>query len=179
MTDTRNSGRTKTIGIATIVLGLLAVLTPFMAGEAMLVIIGVLITAAGVLRLIWTFAAPTPGKGFSKVLLGVLTIVAGLMIMANPVLASGTLSILLATYLLMDGIVEFIVAMTLEGIPGRGWLMTGGLVSVSLGCLMFFQYPLSGVYAIGVLLGVKLIMVGSAALALGTTLHKYMKETAS
>lgn len=173
------SDRTKAIGIATIVLGVLAVLTPFLAGETMLVMIGLFITAAGVLRLIWTFAAPTPGKGFSKVLLGVLTVIAGLAIMADPIMASGILSILLATYLVMDGILEVIVAMTLEGAPGRAWLMTGGLVSAGLGCLMFFQYPLSGVYAIGVLLGAKLIMVGCAALALGTTLHGYMNETST
>jgi uncharacterized membrane protein HdeD (DUF308 family) len=176
MIEESTSDRTKAIGIATIILGVLAVLTPFVAGETMLVIIGILMTVAGVLRVIWTFASPTPGKGFSKVLLGVLTVIAGLTIMADPMLASGTLSILLAAYLLMDGIVEVIVAMTLEGTPGRGWLLTGGLVSVCLGCLMFFQYPFSGVHAIGVLLGTKLVMVGSAALTLGTTLHEYMKE---
>ena len=179
MIEESTSDRTKAIGIATIILGVLAVLTPFVAGETMLVIIGLFITAAGVLRVVWTFAAPTPGKGFAKVLLGVLTVIAGLAIMADPMLASGALSILLAAYLLMDGIVEVIVAMTLEDAPGRGWLLTGGLVSACLGCLMFFQYPLSGVYAIGLLLGAKLIMVGSAALALGTTLHRYMNETGS
>lgn len=170
--------RTKILGIATIVLGVMALLTPLVAGETMLVVIGVLIAAAGVLRVIWAFASPTPGKGFSKVLLGVLTVIAGVAILANPMLASGVLSILLAAYLLMDGIVEVIVAMTLDGLPGKGWLLAGGLVSVLLGCLMFFQFPLSGVHAIGVLLGIKLIMVGSAALALGTTLHSFMKETA-
>jgi len=178
MTETPAKDRTKLLGIITIVLGVLALLTPFVAGETMLVVIGVLITAAGVLRVIWAFAAPTPGKGFSKVLLGVLTVIAGLAILANPMMASGILSILLAAYLLMDGIVEIIVAMTLDGVPGKGWLLTGGLVSVLLGCLMFFQFPLSGVHAIGVLLGLKLMMVGSAALALGTTLHSFMKKTA-
>ena len=178
MVETKSSNRTRMLGIATVVLGVLAITTPFVAGEAMLKVIGVLVTAAGVLRLIWAFAAPTPGKGFSKVVLGVLTAVAGLAILADPLLASGTLSILLAAYLLMDGIVEVIVAMTLEDKPGKGWLLIGGLVSVGLGCLMFFQYPLSGVHAIGVLLGIKLIMVGSAALALGTTLHDFMRESA-
>jgi uncharacterized membrane protein HdeD (DUF308 family) len=178
MTEKQASGRTKILAITTIVLGVMAVLTPYVAGEAMLTVIGVLITAAGFLRVIWTFASPTPGKGFSKVLLGVLTVLAGLAILANPMMASATLSILLAGYLLIDGIFEAIVAMTLESSPGKSWLAIGGLVSEALGCLMFFQYPFSGVHAIGVLLGIKLIVVGSAALALGTTLHGFMKETA-
>ena len=177
MVETKSSNRNKVLAITTVVIGILAVSTPFVAGEIMLKVIGVLVTAAGALRMVWALAAHTPGKGFSKLVLGVLTVVAGLAILADPLRASGTLSILLAAYLLMDGIVEVIVSMTLEGKPGKGWLAAGGLVSVGLGCLMFFQYPLSGVHAIGVFLGIKLIIVGSAALALGTTLHDFMRES--
>ena len=53
MVETKSSNRTRMLGIATVVLGVLAITTPFVAGEAMLKVIGVLVTAAGVLRLIW------------------------------------------------------------------------------------------------------------------------------
>ena len=105
-----------------------------------------------------------------------LTIIAGAAILADPLMASGVLSILLATYLVFDGIVEVIVALALEGQPGRGWLFTSGFLSMGLGGLMFIQTPFSGVYAIGVLVGIKLIIVGIASSSLGTTPLSYMKH---
>lgn len=177
MSESSNKRRINILGLTTIVLGVLAVGTPYVAGESMLMVIGALIALAGVIRMIWAFKSPTAGKGVQKVLLGVLTFVAGGAILANPLMASGVLSILLATYLVFDGIVEVIVALTLEGHPGRGWLFTSGFLSIGLGGLMFMQTPFSGVYAIGVLLGLKLVVVGLASLSLGTTPLAYMKHT--
>ena len=177
MSESAIKRRTKILSIATIILGVLAMGTPYAAGESMLMVIGILIAIAGVVRMIWALKSPTPGKGFSKVLLGVLTIFAGGAIMAHPLMASGILSILLAGYLVFDGIVEVIVALTLEGQPGRGWLFISGFLSLGLGGLMFMQTPFSGVYAIGVLLGIKLIVVGIASLSLGTTPLSYMQHT--
>ena len=176
MSESAVKRRTKILSLATIILGVLALGAPFVAGESMLMVIGVLIALAGVIRMIWAFKSSTPGKGISKVLLGVLTIIAGAAILADPLMASGVLSILLATYLVFDGIVEVIVALTLEGQPGRGWLFTSGFLSMGLGGLMFMQTPFSGVYAIGVLVGIKLIIVGIASSSLGTTPLSYMKH---
>ncbi len=55
--------------------------------------------------------------------------------------------------------------------------MSGGLLSMLLCSLMLFHTPFSGVIAIGVLLGVKLIFVGAVALTLGTTLHRVTQES--
>lgn len=177
MSESAGKNKIKISSLAIIILGVLAVGTPFVAGESMLLVIGVLIAIAGVVRLFWALKSATPGKGISKILLGVLTIIAGGAIMAQPLMASGMLSILLAGYLVFDGIIEVIVALTLEGQPGRGWLFTSGFLSMGLGGLMFMQTPFSGVYAIGVLLGIKLIVVGIASWSLGTTPLDYMKHT--
>jgi len=176
MNETMNSRQPKVLGIAMIVLGIVALVTPLVAGQSMLMLIGMLIVVAGILRMVWAFRAETPGQGIFKFLLGVLTAIAGGLIMAHPMMASGLLSILLAAYLLMDGLVEVIVAFALGGHPGKGWLMATGLISIVLGCLMFFQAPLSGVIAIGVFLGIKLVFVGLATLNLGATPHSLMKS---
>lgn len=167
----------KLVGIVTLVLGVLAVALPFVAGESVLLLLGLVVAAAGFLRMFWAFRAEALGKGIWKFLLGALTALAGLAIVSHPLMASGILTLVLAGYLFMDGLVEFVVSLTLDGMDGKGWLMIGGLLSMLLGCLMFFQAPFSGVIAIGVLLGVKLIFVGLVALTLGTTLHRVIKDS--
>ncbi len=173
------SASAKVIGIVTIILGIAALAAPFVVGESMLLFVGLVVTVAGVLRMIWVFRADSFGSGAWKFLVGVLTLLAGVFIVGHPLLASGVLTIVLASYLFMDGLVEIIVAITLEGSKGKGWLFAGGVLSVLLACLLFFQAPFSGVIAIGVLMGVKLIFIGLIALLLGTTLHNLMKVQGS
>jgi len=173
MSETGGSSKAKLIGTVTIILGILALSTPLVAGQATLMLIGILIAAAGILRMIWAFKA---GSGVWKFLLGMLTLLAGGLVLAHPLMASGVLTIVLAMYLFADGLIEVIVAFTLDAAPGKSWLLIGGLLSVVLGSLLLFQAPLSGVVAIGVFLGIKLIFVGMTTLALGTTLHSVMKS---
>jgi uncharacterized membrane protein HdeD (DUF308 family) len=175
MNETSVSSSAKVIGIVTIILGIIALATPLVVGESVLLIIGFAITLAGVLRMVWAFQAQTLGSGIWKFLLGVLTLVAGLFVIAHPMMASGVLTIILAIYLFMDGLVEILVAFAMTKVEGKGWLLLGGFLSIALACLLFFQAPLSGAVAIGVLLGIKLIFAGITALALGTTLHSMVK----
>jgi uncharacterized membrane protein HdeD (DUF308 family) len=88
--------------------------------------------------MIWVFRTDSFGRGAWKFLVGVLTLLAGVFIVGHPLLASGVLTIVLASYLFMDGLVEIIVALTLEGSKGKGWLLAGGVLSVLLACLLFF-----------------------------------------
>ena len=169
------SSSAKVIGIVTIILGIAALAAPLVVGESMLLFVGLVVTVAGVLRIIWVFRTDSFGRGAWKFLVGVLTLLAGVFILGHPLLASGTLTLILAGYLFLDGLVEFIVALTLEGSKGKGWLLAGGVLSVLLAWLLFFQVPFSGVIAIGILMGVKLIFIGLMALLLGTTLHNLMR----
>ena len=168
-------GSAKFAGVALILFGILALASPLVAGESVLMVIGVLVLVGGIIRLIRNMRL---GGGFWKLMLGLITIAAGGLILAHPMLASGILSILLAMYLCTDGLIEVIVAFTMKDTEGKGWLFATGILSVVLGSLLLFQAPLSGVLAIGVFLGIKLIFVGMATLALGATPHSVMKSDA-
>ena len=176
MKSSIDSSSAKVIGVATILLGIAALAAPLVVGESMLLFVGFAIALAGVLRLIWAFRVQSLGSGIYKFLLGVLTLLAGVFVLGHPLMASGVLSIILAIYLFMDGLVEVLVAFTMQGAEGKGWLLTGGILSILLGCLLFFQAPLSGVMAIGVLLGIKLIFIGVTALTLGPTLPPMVRS---
>ncbi|SDK29412.1 HdeD family acid-resistance protein [Microbulbifer yueqingensis] len=161
MVDTGGAGKSMTaLGVLTIILGILAILAPSFTGLSIAMLIGVLVLVGGIFRLIWSFRAGSLGKGLLNLALGVLTIVAGVILLANPILLSGLLTILLVIYFIADGIAELAVGVSARGAGSRGWLILGGIVSILLGVLLWAQFPFSGVWALGILFGIKLFFIG-------------------
>lgn len=67
---------------------------------------------------------------------------------------------MLAAYFIPDDIFGITAGLRLRPEEGWGWLMAGGIVSILLGFMIWAQFPLSGVWAMGILLGIKLIFIG-------------------
>jgi uncharacterized membrane protein HdeD (DUF308 family) len=148
--------RMTTFGVIAIILGFLCMAAPMIAGLSIALLLGVLVLVAGTARLVWAFQAGTLGEGILKFLLAGLTLVCGLLLVANPLFASGLLTILLSLYFIVDGVSEIAVGMGSR----RGWFIFGGIVSILLGVLLWAQFPLSGAWALGILLGIKLLFIG-------------------
>ena len=162
------SRRGMVFGIALVILGFLAILAPMFAGSMVSMLIGVLMIAAGIARLIWAFSAGSFGKGILTFLLGGLLILTGGVMLLRPGIGMASLAMLLAIFFLADGIFEIIAAFKIKPEKGWGWLLFGGIVSIILAGLIFWQWPFSGLWAIGVLVGVKLLFAGFAMIALGS-----------
>ena len=160
----------KWMGILTIIFGILAMMMPFVTGQSVLMLIGILVMAGGILRLIWAFKAGSLGKGILVFAIGVLTLLAGFWIITEPFIAAGALTIVLAVYFFADGLLEIIAAFSVA--EGKGWLIFDGVVTVILGVLLFMGFPLSGPLAVGVLLGIKLLLAGITMLTLGSAVKR-------
>ena len=152
-------------GIFLLISGFLALLSPLAAGLSIAVIIGVLLLANGLAQLLLVFKAASFGEGIVLALLGVLAIAAGAYMISQPGAALGVLTLFLAGYFVATGIVEIFGAFAARPAQGWGWLLAGAIVSLLLGLMIWRQYPLSGVWAVGVLVGVRLMMTGSTLMA--------------
>ena len=78
------------------------------------------------------------------------------------------LSIILAVYLAIDGVVEIAAALKIRPASGWGCLLAGGIFSLLLGGMIWRQFPLAGAWAIGLLLGIKLVLVGMIMIGVGS-----------
>ncbi len=167
--------RMTVFGVIAIILGILAMLTPAAAGTSVLLVVGVLVLVAGIVRIIWAFGSGSVGKGLLMFALGVLTLLCGIAILANPLFASGLLTIVLAIYFVLDGIAEIVAGIKRR--PGLGWIwmIVAGIVSILLGVLIWRQFPLSGIWAIGILLGIKLFFVGLIMITAGSVMRSVSK----
>lgn len=176
MTNDKKLSRDKQMGIATIVLGVIALASPLAAGDHMLMLLAILVTAAGLARMVWAFRSPSFDKGIWSFLLGVLTLIAGLAIFAKPAMAAEMLAITLMIYLATDGFIEFVWGLTLQGKPGKTWLMMSGIMSILLAFFLFAQMPIPATLVIGVIMGIKLVFIGITMLKFNTTFKAAAKS---
>ena len=160
----------KWMGILTIIFGILAMMMPYVTGQSVLMLIGILVIAGGLLRLFWAFKAGSLGKGILVFLIGVLTLLAGVWIITEPLIAAGALTIVLSIYFFADGVLEIIAAFSVE--EGKGWLLFDGVVTMVLGSLLFVGFPFAGPLAVGVMLGIKLVLAGVMMLTLGSAVKR-------
>ncbi len=162
----RSSRMMTVIGTLTVLLGVLCLAVPFVAGMAVVRVVGFLLIMGGVMRSILAFKAGSFGKGLLALLIGVVTLIAGVLIFAQPLRGLTTLALILAAYFVVDGFSEIAVAFRAKPNPGWTWLLLGGAVSLVLGVMIWRQWPVSGTWAIGTLVGIKLIFAGWAEIAM-------------
>ena len=178
ITDSLKSNATMLLilGIVTSILGVFALFSPMLSGSVVATLIAVVLIAAGIARLIFSFQAGSFGKGILAFALGALTIIAGIWMMTRPLLTLLSLTLLLMIYFLVDGIMEIFAAFKAKPLEGWGWMLFGGIVSVILGIIVWRNLPEASLWLIGVLVGIKLIFAGAAMTAFGMTGRRAMKK---
>ena len=166
----RQASRTSFVfGAMISMLGIIAVMTPLFTGITFSVFLGFLLLTGGILETIFAFQAPSFGKGVLVFLFGGLTIVAGFFLIAAPDRGLGALTWVLAAYFVAAGIVDIVLAFKIRPEEGWGWTLSSGIVTIALGAFIVWQWPVSGLWAVGVYVGIRLLMHGWALMALGIT----------
>lgn len=154
-------------GFAVMLLGMLAVMTPFVSGVAVNTVIAILIAAAGFTITMYAFKAGTFGKGLLQLLFGGITLLAGAVMLVRPMLGLFTMTAILIAWFLVDGVFAVVAGLRGKGQPGWGWMIISGAASIILGVLLWKQWPASGAVAVGLLVGIRLIFAGWSIAMLG------------
>ena len=155
------------MAIVFILLGMMAIIEPGVAGLAIAILVGWLLIFGGVAHLVAAFTGGGAGRVIWQVLIGIVYALGGVYFLTHPLLALGTLTLLLAAIILMEGIFEVIAYFRMRGEGGSGWLLVNALITLLLGGLIWFHWPSSSVWAIGILVGVNLLMTGMSRLMFG------------
>ena len=172
----KNAGLTIAMGVILLLMGFLAMGSPLVAGLSVAMMVGIVLIIGGIGQLV--FAIKT-GKGLLTIILGVLTVLLGGYMLSNPGAALASLTIFLAIYLIVSGLLEAVMAFQVRPVKGWGWALFSGIISVVLGAMIWNQFPLSGAWAIGILLGVRLFFSGWTLLMFGIAARGATSELAS
>ncbi len=164
----KNAGLLIFLGVLTVIFGVLAIAAPLITGITVAVFVGFLLLFTGIMRIVYAFKSGQWGSGIWGTIIGLLGAVAGLLLIFRPMVGLLTLTLLLAIYFFVDGISEIIAAFKIKPDPGWGWVLFNGVIALLLGIMIWRQWPVSGAWAIGVLVGVHILMTGWTMIILGT-----------
>lgn len=148
------------LGIILIVLGTAALGHAAMAVTLLSVIfLGCLMMVGGVLTAGHAFLRKKWSGFFVDLFLGMLYTIAGLLMVTNPVGGAGAVTLVIALFLLVGGLSRIFVALTVR-LHHRFWILFNGVVTLLLGILIWAEWPLSARVAIGIFVGVEMILYG-------------------
>lgn len=159
-------------GVLLIILGMLALASPFLAAVAVSVVIAWLIVMAGVVHLILAFHAHRAGSLIWKLLVGLAYLFFGAYLLLHPVLGVASLTLVLASLFLIEGILNIVLYLQMRSVRGSSWVLLDGIITLLLGLLIYLQWPSSSVWAIGTLVGVSMIISGITRVMLSFAVRK-------
>jgi uncharacterized membrane protein HdeD (DUF308 family) len=138
---------------------------------ATMVFVGWLLIIGGVLEALHAFTCKAWSGFFIDLLTGILYIVVGFMIVANPGATAVTLTLLIAMFLIFGGIFRIVTAIILR-YQHWAWLLLHGVINLLLGIAIWRQWPLSGLWVIGLFVGIDMLFNGWSLVMLGLTARK-------
>jgi uncharacterized membrane protein HdeD (DUF308 family) len=147
------------LGILSIILGVVALGAVTFTTFAFMFFLGFLLMANGVVQAIQAFKAHAGKEFFLHLLAGVLYAVVGLLIVAHPAAGAASLTLLLASFFMVGGVFRMIGAIALR-FPNWGWVVLNGIVTFLMGVAVWAEWPVSGLWVIGLFIGVEMIING-------------------
>jgi len=160
------------IGVLFVILGILAIAEPAVAGLAVAIFVGWFLIFGGIAHAIAVFSGGGAGRAVWQAIVAVFYFLGGMYFLTHPLMALGTLTLFLAVILVVEAIVEFAAYFATRGIPGSGWRLVNAMVTLLLGGMIWRNWPSSSIWAIGTIVGVNLLMTGFSRMMLGTAARR-------
>jgi uncharacterized membrane protein HdeD (DUF308 family) len=162
-----------------IVFGVVAVGSPFLAAVAVNAVVAWLIVLAGVVHLMLAFGAHGAGSMIWKLLVGVAYLCFGAYLIMHPVLGVASLTLVLASLFLIEGILDIVLFFKMRPMQGATWVLLDGIITLLLGLMIYAQWPSSSAWAIGTLVGISMIFSGVARVMMSWAVRQAMDKTSS
>ncbi len=154
------------IAVFMIVLGIIAIAFPLFATIASTLVFGWVFIVAGIAQIIYAFQSKGIGKFVWKLILGALYLLAGIIVMVNPLEGVLAFTLVLGITIFVQGMIQVILAFQMRRISSNwGWILASGIVGIICGIFVWSSFPFSAAWLIGTLIGVNLLFDGIWMLA--------------
>jgi uncharacterized membrane protein HdeD (DUF308 family) len=147
-------------GLFFIIMGTTAIIIPNVFTLGITVFVGWLLLVCGLLQTFRAISIRTmPGFGL-WLFSGILQIIIGYFLVADPLEGILTITLLLSVFFTMDGVAKISLAFILRPLAHWGWMIFSGLTSLFLAILIWAGWPETALWVPGLLLGINLIFGG-------------------
>jgi uncharacterized membrane protein HdeD (DUF308 family) len=157
----RGTGWAMVWAVLLAIAGLIALLVPLEVGISIAIVLSCLIIVAGVLHLIFAVVAGSFGGYLWRTLIGILYMAGGIYLFMHPVLSLVSFTIVLGVVFLVEGLLQIVAFFAIRSLPGSGWMLFDGIITVLLAALILFHWPSSAAWALSTIVGINLLMSGT------------------
>lgn len=164
----KNWGWFFALGVLLVLLGFAVMGSSFYATIFSVFILGIFLLSAGVVQVIQAFLARQWSGFFLSLMLGILYILLGFFCASRPGEAAISLTLWIAAFLIVAGVFRMISSLALHS-ENWGWLFFNGIVTFVLGMMIYAEWPFSGLWIIGLFVGVDMILSGISWITLALT----------
>ncbi len=155
-------------GVLLVILGLAAMILPPLASLAVTILLGWMFLISGIAGLALTFwARRMPGFWWS-LFSAALAVGAGIILLAQPVQGTLTLTIVVGIYFLAEGVATILYALEhrKELSERWAWLLTAGVMDILVAGIIIAGLPGSALWALGVLVGINMLFGGATLIGM-------------
>lgn len=156
----RNTNGSLITGILLIVLGIAAIILPNVSTIFAETWFALILISAGIAKLVYAFQTREQGGFAWKLTLSILYIATGIMLFVYPLTGILTLTLLLGSFLLTEGVFELILAFRLRPQENWTWVLGDGIITLLLGGMIWFQWPFDAPWLLGTLVGFSVLFTG-------------------
>ena len=156
-------------GVILVLLGVGSMISPAIAGNAVVYLIGGLLLLTGLVQFLVGWQTESWQEKLPNLIHGFIATLGGLALMAHPFYGLAALSLVLAIFFAVGGTWKIFSSFSYRPVPGWIALLMSGALDLILGILIWQQWPVSGLWAVGILIGVNLLSTGIAFVALAMT----------
>jgi len=147
------------LGILLILLGTGIIGSSYYATIFSMIVLGIFLLSAGVIQIIQSVLARKWTGLFLSLFLGLFYIIVGFICIAKPTTAAISVTLWIAAFLFIIGIFKILTSLILRFQQWK-WVFFNGVVTFLLGVMIYGDWPLSGLWVIGLFIGVDLILAG-------------------
>ncbi len=148
------------LGIILILLGAFAIGVPFITTLALAYALGVILIIGGFAHAVHMIKTVREGGFILKLITTLIYLAAGIFLLAYPLAGAVVLTLVLAIFWTVSGIVKIVNALQLRHLPHWGWMLFSGIVTLILGIIIWSMWPLASLWVLGLFVGIDLIMAG-------------------
>jgi uncharacterized membrane protein HdeD (DUF308 family) len=163
------------LGVLLLLLGAGIIGSSYYATIFSVIILGLFLLCAGVVQIFQAFLARKWSGVFLSLFLGVLYIITGFLCMAKPTAAAVGITLWIAALCLIAGLFRMLASLFLR-FNQWGWVFFNGAVTFILGAMIYADWPVSGLWVIGLFVGIDLILAGWSWIILSLASRKRYPE---
>jgi uncharacterized membrane protein HdeD (DUF308 family) len=160
------------LGVLAIIAGIIAIAWPSVTVLALVLLFAVYAFIDAGLEAVRAFSSRTAGPVFGHLLLGLISLAAGVVAVVWPEPTALVLVLVIGIWAVIGGVVEIVNGFGSGETAGTRalWIVTG-LVSVAFGVLLFAR-PGVGAITLALLFGLFSLIYGVSRITLGVQLHQ-------